>query len=193
MSSRDKILQAVKENQPPLEVMPAAYEASTKVGDAAAFQKVLESIGGTCYHIAADESVSEKIKTVFPDAKNVVSVMVGVQENFLQFAPNVSGHSLEHIELAIMEAEFGVAENGAVWLTEANSKYRVLPFITEHLVVVIDAEDIVPDMHEAYERIANQDYDFGVFIAGPSKTADIEQSLVLGAHGPKRMTVLIKN
>ncbi|CAN5448934.1 LUD domain-containing protein [soil metagenome] len=193
MSSRDNILKAVKENQPPLEMKPVAYTGSALAGDVEAFQKVLETIGGTCYHVAADESVSDKIKTVFPDTKNVVSVMTSVQENFMQFAENLTGHSLGHIELAIMEAEFGVAENGAVWLTEANSKYRVLPFITEHLVVVIDAVDIVPDMHAAYEKIGTQDYDFGVFIAGPSKTADIEQSLVLGAHGPKRMTVIIKD
>jgi L-lactate dehydrogenase complex protein LldG len=47
-------------------------------------------------------------------------------------------------------------------------------------------------MHEAYEQIGNSDYGFGTFIAGPSKTADIEQSLVLGAHGAMTMTVFIK-
>ncbi|MNW08326.1 Lactate utilization protein C [compost metagenome] len=46
-------------------------------------------------------------------------------------------------------------------------------------------------MHEAYQKIADSVYGFGTFIAGPSKTADIEQSLVLGAHGPKNMTVFI--
>ncbi len=48
-------------------------------------------------------------------------------------------------------------------------------------------------MHDAYDIIADQEYDFATFIAGPSKTADIEQSLVLGAHGPKTMMVFVIN
>jgi L-lactate dehydrogenase complex protein LldG len=46
-------------------------------------------------------------------------------------------------------------------------------------------------MHQAYERLQGREYNFGVFIAGPSKTADIEQSLVLGAHGARTMTVFL--
>jgi L-lactate dehydrogenase complex protein LldG len=57
--------------------------------------------------------------------------------------------------------------------------------------VVISAERIVPTLHEAYEIIGTGDYGFGAFIGGPSKTADIEQALVLGAHGPLSMTVFI--
>ena len=46
-------------------------------------------------------------------------------------------------------------------------------------------------MQHAYERIGSSNPNFGTFIAGPSKTADIEQSLVLGAHGPKTLTVFL--
>jgi len=46
-------------------------------------------------------------------------------------------------------------------------------------------------MHHAYDRIGDADYGFGLFLAGPSKTADIEQSLVLGAHGSRSMTVFL--
>ena len=108
-------------------------------------------------------------------------------------------HSLADVELAIITAHLGVAENGAVWVTEPllgsiqNRPLRAIPFIAQHLAVVLSAEDLVPTMHDAYARIGADDYTFGVFIAGPSKTADIEQSLVLGAHGPKTMTVFLLN
>ena len=100
-------------------------------------------------------------------------------------------HSLENVELCILEAQFGVAENGALWLTEAQMGQRVAPFITQNLAVVVKKSDMVPTMHHAYDRIAQAEYPFGLFLAGPSKTADIEQSLVLGAHGSRSMTVFL--
>ncbi len=70
---------------------------------------------------------------------------------------------------------------------------RVLPFIAQSLVTIIHKSSIVATMHDAYHNIGDKEYDFATFIAGPSKTADIEQSLVLGAHGPKTMTIFIIN
>jgi L-lactate dehydrogenase complex protein LldG len=90
-----------------------------------------------------------------------------------------------------MESHLAVAENGAVWINDTTVKQRALPFITQHLAVVVNRNDIVATMHDAYYKIADADYGFATFIAGPSKTADIEQSLVLGAHGPKTMTVFV--
>ena len=98
---------------------------------------------------------------------------------------------IEDIELAVLEAELAVAENGAVWLPEHRMGQRIIPYICQHLAVVVPADRIVPTLHEAYEQIGVGDYGFGAFIGGPSKTADIEQALVLGAHGPISMTVFI--
>lgn len=46
-------------------------------------------------------------------------------------------------------------------------------------------------MHQAYDCIGNQEYGFGTFISGPSKTADIEESLVIGTHGARGLMVFI--
>jgi L-lactate dehydrogenase complex protein LldG len=69
--------------------------------------------------------------------------------------------------------------------------HRLLPFSCESLVLLLHAKDLVPDMHEAAERISLSGEGYGVYIAGPSKTADIEQSLVIGAHGPLGLTVFL--
>ena len=60
------------------------------------------------------------------------------------------------------------------------------------LVILLDRNELVNNMNEAYRRLAEADYDYGVFMSGPSKTADIEQALVFGAHGPIRVTVILK-
>ncbi|WP_339878291.1 LUD domain-containing protein [uncultured Algoriphagus sp.] len=95
------------------------------------------------------------------------------------------------LDLAIIEGQFASAENAAIWLDESNLNLRAIPFITAHLVIVIKKENIVGNMHEAYNRIGMAKSGFGIFIAGPSKTADIEQSLVVGAHGALSLRVVI--
>lgn len=100
-------------------------------------------------------------------------------------------HELEDLGLAILDGQFGVAENGAIWLEDTNLGLRALPFITEHLVIVLDRSKLVETMHQGYDLVGNAHSGFGLFIAGPSKTADIEQSLVIGAHGAKSLRVVL--
>jgi len=78
-------------------------------------------------------------------------------------------------------AHFGVAENGAVWV----EKYEKDLFLNENVAVIMPKK-IVPTMHEAVELIDKP----GVFISGPSKTADVESFLVFGAHGPVKFDVI---
>lgn len=85
----------------------------------------------------------------------------------------------------MVKGEFAVAENGAVWLNDSKNRHRSLYFIAQNIVIVVPKEAIVNNMHEAYEQVNFDNSKYGVFVSGPSKTADIEQSLVIGAHGPK--------
>lgn len=153
------------------------------------FIEVFSGIGGQVVMVNGMQDIQEFIAGNF-EFKNIISSIPSLQ-NIQQINAGIAAHDLENIDLAILPAEFGVAENGAVWLTEAAMQIRVLPFICQQLAVVLSKEKIVSNMQQAYDLIGNQEYGFAAFIAGPSKTADIEQSLVLGAHGPKDMIIFL--
>lgn len=192
MTSREKILAAVKNNQPALLDLPELHPGNAIRYENAfvQFSTVLKGIGGTVVEINHTDEIADHVNSTFANHQNFVTTIPGLGA-IKMLDENLDAHFLENIEVAIVAVSFGVAENGSVWLTEAEMKIRALPFICQHLVVVLNKKDIVHNMQEAYELIENNSYEFGVFIAGPSKTADIEQSLVLGAHGPKTMTVFV--
>ena len=192
MSSREKILAAVKNNQPALQQLPELTTLTTiQYPDKfEQFCTVLKTIGGTVIEIKNTNEIIEYVKNNFSSNQNYVTTIPNLA-GIAMLDKKLDAHFLENIEVAVVNAQFGVAENGSVWVTDAEIKIRALPFICQHLTVVLYKKNFVNNMQEAYNFIDKEAYDFGVFIAGPSKTADIEQSLVLGAHGPKTMTVFV--
>lgn len=197
MSSRENILAAVKKNQPPLTALPDISIFGVSESDLLSkYEEIFIEIGGFAERADDIGSVitllkTGRLKSAFADRKRIVSTMPELNEIAEICALAADPHSLEDVELAIIEARLAVAENGAVWLTEDVMGQRVLPYIVQHLAVIVREENIVSTMHDAYVKIADEDYGFGGFIGGPSKTADIEQALVLGAHGPLSMTVYL--
>lgn len=194
MDNRSRILAQVKQHQPVAHPLPV-FTAPPAGGDLVdRFKTVLVSIGGQVLEVERWEELTTALQEFYPGAARVV-----VPDDKLAFLRRGEGlgndaHALASVEVAVLRGHFGVAENGAVWVTDALMGDRALPWIAEQLVLVIPREAIVPHLHAAYERLQAVPHALGTFIAGPSKTADIEQSLVLGAHGPKgALVVLVKN
>ncbi len=189
MNSRERILEAVKKNQPEGSPLPSLDYERTNADVVEEFKKVLTSIGGVVVEVKTWDEVRSNIEKNFSGTNRIISVIPELddEKNNFHIAPQL----LENVKLAILPGKFGVAENGAIWITGDAMGDRALPFITEHLSLIIQKENIVATMHQAYERIGPDTYNFGTFIAGPSKTADIEQSLVLGAHGAKSLVVFL--
>lgn len=189
--SRESILSAVKANQPEASMLLEVPQFTPWFDDAILkFIDVARGIGAEVFLVENHEQIVSIIKGNFADAQRIITpieALANITDNTVATIP----HDYENTDLFIMPVTLGVAENGAVWITGEEIKERVLPFITQHLAVVINKENIVPTMHEAYDVIGSAEYGFATFIAGPSKTADIEQSLVLGAHGPRTMTIFV--
>ena len=192
MNSREKILEDVLNNQPQTSPLP---DVSMFQGDntdtVQKYINIFKTIGGSAYLVDDITGVKLLIKEQFNATKRIVTTLPELSDTAELLLTTVDPHTFEDVELAVIKAHFAVAENGAVWLTEDVMGQRIIPYICQHLAVIVSAESIVPTLHEAYAQIGTGDYSFAGFIGGPSKTADIEQALVLGAHGPLTMTVFI--
>lgn len=192
MSVRENILNAITSNQPSLVPLPVIDRTSVISYEDryAQFKTVLESIGGNVELISNLETLKEKINS---DKAYNSFVIDTISDDSTDTSETIalSAFELEKLERAYIRGTVAVAENGAVWVYESQMKNRLLPFICQHLVLVIDKKDIVATMHDAYDKIDVGSEGFGAFIAGPSKTADIEQSLVIGAHGARSTTVYV--
>ncbi|KUJ63539.1 lactate utilization protein B/C [Flavobacteriaceae bacterium CRH] len=193
MSSKAEILKKIKQNQlgfvtdlPSLNVLGSEHFDILQT-----YKTVLKNIGGDSVEVANYDEIINYIKTNYAVEKRIISTISELSEIARLDWTNDDSHSLQNVELTIVKAHFGVAENSALWVTDDLLGQRISPFIAQYLAIIVHKKDLVATMHQAYERIGNQEYGFGTFIAGPSKTADIEQSLVLGAHGARGLIVFL--
>lgn len=191
--SRSEILAAIQKNKPAIVELPEPFMPvrSGEVALKEAFSLMVNQIGGQVLSIQTEADIQAYVSQHFTPAERVVTSIESLHDTYHLVDANADPHSLADVSLAILPGQFGVAENAAIWLSDDQLGLRVLPFICQHLAIVLPEKDIVANMHEAYDRIAESANGFGVFIAGPSKTADIEQSLVIGAHGARSLLIFL--
>ncbi|GGZ34989.1 hypothetical protein GCM10007049_30490 [Echinicola pacifica] len=190
MTSKESILNAIKNHKPEATALPELLVFPKEPQLIERYEKGLNGNGGKLQQVQSLAEVQQYVNSHYTADQLVASLVDEVSGN-VDVRKISDPHDLEHVEVAVVRGELGVAENGAIWMPEANVVHRVLPFIAQHLIIIIEEETLLTNMHEAYQKVNVAESGYGVFIAGPSKTADIEQSLVIGAHGPRSLTVFL--
>jgi L-lactate dehydrogenase complex protein LldG len=194
VNSRDAILSSLRRNAPRLSPLPQAPAAITYADPEKQFAEEFTFVGGKFFRIASLAEADPELGRLdsYTQARKIASLIPGIGRANVDLSSLKGPHELEGLDIAIIPAEFGVAENGAVWVPgNALGPQRAIFVITQHLVLVVQAGHIVHNMHQAYDRIRFEGLGFGTFISGPSKTADIEQALVVGAHGARSCSLFM--
>jgi len=188
--SRESILAAIRQNlpqprvsRPGIPVFPSPQRPLRVI-----FEENLVRAGAAAHTVGSPAEAAAKLTALYPSAKVVCSAareIAGTRRIEDVHDP----HALAEVDVGVMRAQFGVAESGAVWVTQEDLIIDALAFLSQHLVVLLDPSDIVSQMHEAYRRVRLDETAYGCFMAGPSATADIEATLVHGAQGPRSLNV----
>ena len=176
----------VQYDKPETEVKGIQYEDTLQQ-----FVEATKTAGGQVIVAEEGESWDELVRKAYPVAKTFSSNLPEI--TIAQKNPDTVAEAsdLNGTDVGIVRGEVGVAENACIWIPQTMKEKAVL-FISEYLVIFLNKKDVVNNMHEAYARIGmDPKYNFGTFISGPSKTADIEQALVMGAQAARGVTVVL--
>lgn len=202
MGSREEILSKIKATREAknlsIEVTKAPEASGLKVPEGelqAAFKKSLETVNGECY-FAPDKSSCEQAIQQFIADNGVTTSIYTSPKLPLELANTqsiASADDLSKIEVGITSCDLLAAQTGTVLLSAKESR-RLLGISPIHIVVAklsqmrATLDEAVKEMADKYkEQMPSQ----LTLITGPSRTADIEKTLILGAHGPKRLVVFI--
>lgn len=196
MNSKEKILGNLRRNVRETYEMPdLSFKKLTFDDPVAEFIKqVTTTAGAKLVEIKPGDDLNAKILEAYPDAKVIASNLPGIDAQ--RNPDEVSeAQELDGTDLGVLEGGVACAENACVWVP-MNMKQKAICFISEFLVIIVSRKNIVSNMHEAYKELEKlgdntSKYGFGSFISGPSKTADIEQSLVYGAQAACGVTIFL--
>ena len=181
----------VRRNQPAPSALPPvpAFDAADAASPLERFKAAALRMGARVVEAPADGDLDALIRRLFSQASAVCSATPEVAGNRPLDGVRAPAE-LDDVDVGVVRAVFGVAETGSVWLTEAQFRVNTLGFLAQHLVVLLDPERIVPTLHHAYRDRPQFDARYGVFMTGPSATADIEGVLIHGAQGIRTLTVI---
>jgi len=190
MNARESIMAAIHDAKPAIVPRPDIRSAVARFTQRPNLTETFAesvALAGARFVEGPRSELPRLIAAAYPDRGRRVSVMEASDAAGEEPSP----HSFADTDVFICEATLAVAENGAVWLPLSRLRHRSAVFLATNVIIVVDRARIVADLHEAYASLDVASDGFGVFVAGPSKTADIEQALVIGAHGPTSLTIVL--
>lgn len=195
--SRERILAALRANTRETYELPdfTALQPVTYADPVEEFcRKTTTTAGARLVWLPAGGDLNAAVREAYPDAAVIASNLPGVDAHL---NPDTVGdvRELMKVDVGVIRGDIGVAENACIWVPQT-MKEKAVCFASEQLVIVLRRDAIVSNMHEAYARLQSsadyfQQYKFGTFISGPSKTADIESALVYGAQAARGVTVVL--
>ncbi len=189
---KEELLEKLRANTREQYDMPLADVEGIAYDDTVGqFIEMSRTVGSNVIMAKQGENLDEIVRRAYPDAKVIASDMKELTIATLNPDTAPNAQSLNGTDVGVVAGEIGVAENGCIWIPQ-QMKEKAVCFISEYLVVVLPKNGIVNNMHEAYDRITMPSTGLGTFISGPSKTADIEQALVMGAQAARGVTVVIR-
>jgi len=192
VSSREQILQRVRSNLPrverPLPAVPL-FDETRPASLLTKFKESLERMGGLFLEAPPVSDPRLAVHTQLADAKVVCSIVPEFIGNRRMEDVRIP-QDLADVDFAIVRASFAVAETGSVLLSEAELGTNAVAYLAQHLIVLLDPDDIVINLHHAYRRSEFRERHYASLHTGPSATADIEGVLIHGAQGVRSLSVL---
>ena len=192
MSSKDFILERYRRNVGKSYDMPRLDDIAgiTYPDPLVQFINISQTNGSNLLEVRKGDDLNRIIMECYPEAKIIASSLPEITVANRNPDTIEDARELDATDVGVVRAELGVAENGCMWVPQ-QCREKAVEFISENLVIILPRSAIVNNMHEAYRKIKFNAYNFGTFIAGASKTADIAQVLVVGAQAARSCTVLL--
>jgi L-lactate dehydrogenase complex protein LldG len=186
-TSRDTILSALRRSRHEA-LLPdrLVFEPISFDDSESALHESFEAAGGVCVRVPASEGLEAALADL-PAVRAATTIVSAVAE----IGSTPSHDPRSGLDLCVVRGGPAVAESGAVWWAPGDEHERAAAFLAEHLILIVARREVVDDLHTAYTRCDASGSAYGCWVAGPSKTADIEQALVIGAHGPRAATLLL--
>jgi L-lactate dehydrogenase complex protein LldG len=217
-SARERILSAIHEAVPANERQAAApvsgddgllATAPSSVAEmSASFFSEVQSLGGTVTIVDGEAACADAIRDYVrqrgvspivvqssPLAKTIGSLLAGLD---VVEANEVASGEVERASLSLLEAVALLADTGSAVVVATNRQDRLLPYLPRACLVVSETRRLQPSLSSSVLALIEEASRTGaggeaVIVTGPSRTADIEKVLVLGAHGPADLAIFLIN
>lgn len=191
MGDREEMLAAMRMENPQNIVIKDIATPQTFKNKLEEFKKRFSEDAGIVIE-SNGQSLNEIFKTNKITGKNIIGFEDIELDGYKKLTSDTAPKSLGDTDVTIVRAKFAVAESAACWVVPQEDLPRVALFCASTLVILLKSSEIIDNMHEAYEKVDfNELCSAGYFIAGPSKTADIECITIIGAHGPLKTYLIL--